>query len=227
MADFAAEFGVAPQTINKLLRNGTLAGMKRNGRMKLDWNTQKDLYYHLRKKSGQKVKPIGDPEHIQLPEDSEELSEVGDPAISNGEIRTIVDARFQLEKYKALKAKEEYELTAGNSITVEEVEQTWAELGTSLKKSIMALPARIGPLLAGETDPHKTKSMLKAELTKCLLDTVAKYRPSPASEGLKIDEDLEPENLNTPAEENPFEVKQKKKKRVVKKKKIKKKVARK
>lgn len=208
--EFAKRSGVKPQTVSYLIGKGRLATTVVNGRRMIDWKSQKTIYQRIRRGSG-RTEPTTENESSDPDESS-----VGS---AEGPINNIADARLQREKYAALKVKEEYQVLSGKSINLDEIEKEWANLGSALKKSLMSLPARIGPLLAGESNPHKTSLMLKREIIKCLKDTVGRYRASPESEPIEIEEDEPPvilkEKKKVPGKKKV--IKKSKKKKVVKK----------
>ena len=166
-AEFSRRVGLRPQSVGALTRNGKLEFVIKDGRKFINWGTQKNNFQKIIRTNGQ----------VMLDPVTEGSAPVAqESGRSKEKIKTIGEARFELEKYKAKKAKEEYLLLAGSSIKISEVKRAWEDLGANIKKAILSLPARIGPLLAGESDPHKTKIFLNKELIKCLQDTVDKFR---------------------------------------------------
>lgn len=145
----------------------------------VDWNSQRDIYQRIHNR-GERSNSIPDSGGTDNSKDTS--------GKNDGKINNIADARFELERYKAMKMKEEYLQTTGKLISLEEVEKAWVEVASALKKSLLSLPARIGPLLAGENNPHKATHMLKTELIQCLQDTVEKYQPSTETPPVIIDE---------------------------------------
>ena len=79
-------------------------------------------------------------------------------------ITDLHDARLESEIYKAKKSKLEYEKMQESVLDAEAVRKTWLGIAQNLKKSILGIPARIGPLAAAEKDPLKCTMLIMSEL---------------------------------------------------------------
>lgn len=82
------------------------------------------------------------------------------------------DIRLETERLKAQKAKFDFELLQGKYISFEEVLKEFKHIAETLKSSVLAIPNRIGALVAAETDEHVVQQMLIIELKKSLTGIV-------------------------------------------------------
>lgn len=71
-------------------------------------------------------------------------------------------------KERALKAESERKETEGRLLDADEVKRTAFERGKAVCESILHIPARLSPVLAGEIDPKKVEAILKTELKQAL-----------------------------------------------------------
>ncbi len=84
----------------------------------------------------------------------------------NPELAYDTMARSKMRKEAAMARKAELECAEreGKVIPKEDVEQLWKEVGINLQKSILSIPDRLAPVIAGEHDAHKVHRMLTDEL---------------------------------------------------------------
>lgn len=94
--------------------------------------------------------------------------------------RTEVDRRLQLEKYKveshkARAAKFETDIREGKLLLAEDVAKHDAEMGSRLKKKLLALPTELAVRVAAITSPAEVESLLRAEITDALNEFLDAY----------------------------------------------------
>lgn len=94
--------------------------------------------------------------------------------------RAEVDRRLQLEKYKveshkARAAKFETDIREGKLLLAEDVAKHDAEMGSRLKKKLLALPTELAVRVAAITSPAEVESLLRAEITDALNEFLDAY----------------------------------------------------
>lgn len=172
-AECARRLGVSATTITKGLKSGRFRVYKRKGKELLDYAECKLAYLHTAKHLSAKVKKQklknkinGGREKKSSPErDSPESNDVDG-------MFDLHDIRLQAERNKALKEKLLLEVALGKYLKYDTVKKEFCNIAENLKKSILAIPHRIGPLLAAESDAHKVVQMMIVELKRSLQGTV-------------------------------------------------------
>ena len=77
-------------------------------------------------------------------------------------------ARAKKEKYLAALRKLEYEQKSGQLISADEVEREYFNIARTVRDSLLNIPARIGAVLAAETNESKVFEILNEEITQAL-----------------------------------------------------------
>jgi len=95
----------------------------------------------------------------------------GDPRIVEG-VPSFARSRAIREAYNARLAKLEYEEKSGELVRVADVKSAWFGISRLLRDRILALPDRLAPLLAPETNQKAIREMLDAEL-RAVLESAA------------------------------------------------------
>ena len=81
---------------------------------------------------------------------------------------TLSECQRLHEKYKAALKQLEFDQKSGELLPADEVKAVAFEIGRSIRDQIMNIPPRLGPILAGESDPNKIVKMLNDEFRKAL-----------------------------------------------------------
>jgi hypothetical protein len=87
-----------------------------------------------------------------------------------GELRRIKpgtslhSAKAAKEVFLARRAKLKYLIEKGELVNINDLRDTWAELGITIQKSLLAIPDRTCQLMASETDPKKIHELLSKEI---------------------------------------------------------------
>ncbi len=81
---------------------------------------------------------------------------------------SLFEAQRYKEIFQALTKKLEYEKLDGSLLSREEVEKAAFESGRQIRDMLQAIPDRIAPLVAAETDLHACTQILKAEIRSIL-----------------------------------------------------------
>jgi hypothetical protein len=93
---------------------------------------------------------------------------------ANGDASRIVSSyaasRAAREAYLARLAKLEFEQRSGKLVDADQVRAQIFGLGRRLRDTLMGLPDRLAPVLAGETDPAVIHKILSEELAASLAE---------------------------------------------------------
>jgi len=112
----------------------------------------------------------------------EEVKRVQDAAIAEGSINedeidddgdelakiTGAAARAEKEYWLGQKAKIEYKRLKGEYIAVQDVEKQAFDTARAVRDAMLAIPPRISPILASETDQFKIQRVLLEEINQAL-----------------------------------------------------------
>jgi hypothetical protein len=85
---------------------------------------------------------------------------------------SLANAKKIQEKYKAQKAKLDYEKEAGTVIKTQLVRDEWARIAVQLRKSVLGIPDRVAPLVAAEDDARRCWALIDYECRLILEDLV-------------------------------------------------------
>jgi hypothetical protein len=159
---YAKHRKVTPEYIRRLIKSGKIPefALKRHGKRwlvdpeKADAALEKNLSY-VNRKNG--------------PNGSVLTSKIK-PELTELEKRDLTLAECQLlhQKYKAALAELEFKQRSGELLPADEIKAAAFEVGRSVRDSIMNIPPRLGPILAGESDPNRIVKMLNDEFRKAL-----------------------------------------------------------
>lgn len=94
---------------------------------------------------------------------------------------TFQTARALNEKYKALRAKTEYEQAIGKLCETEDVRMGAADVGTVLRMALEIMPDQMSPQLASITDEERVHAML-VEWVESVLEDISRRLDEIASE---------------------------------------------
>lgn len=88
-----------------------------------------------------------------------------------------VEMNFQLartlrEKYAALAAKVEYEEAIGLLVPKKDVDRQAFELARQAQQSLLAIPDRMAPVLAAESDQHQVHTLLTNEIHRAMAEVI-------------------------------------------------------
>ena len=93
---------------------------------------------------------------------------------TKGTPSNLVKARTAKTMMEANSAKIKYELLAGTLVKTDEVIEVAKQMARLTRESIMTLPDRLGPILAGETDFDEVHRILTEELNTALRNLALK-----------------------------------------------------
>lgn len=81
---------------------------------------------------------------------------------------TFAEARLLERRYKALRAKLDYEQQQGLLVPAADVQTQGRQIGALMRASLQTLPDRLSAELAAETDPRRAHALLAAEIDRAL-----------------------------------------------------------
>lgn len=81
---------------------------------------------------------------------------------------TLAECQRLHERYKAALKELEFNQKSGELLPADEVKAVAFEIGRSIRDQIMNIPPRLGPILAGESDPNRITKLLNDEFRKAL-----------------------------------------------------------
>jgi len=166
-AEFARRIGIHPVTVGQGVKTGRWKLYYVDGSKLIKYAEAKRAFTLTKKNymKGPIKKANGKtPKTLEISEDG--LSDVP---------HDLHDARLQNEKYKAMKTRLDFEVAQAKVISFQDVYDTWKDISENLKKSILAIADRIGPLAAAEMDNHSCTMLLRTELKRSLQGIVDKY----------------------------------------------------
>lgn len=164
-AELSRRLGVSPVSICNRVKTGRFKTVKIDGKALINYKDAKRIFLltmhgsknpKVKKSNGKKQAADLLSSDLDVPHD-------------------LVDARLTLEKYKALKAKLEYEENSKKLVRFDEIKKTWMDIAANLQKSVIGIADRIGPLVAAETDMHSCTLLLRTELKQALQGIVDKH----------------------------------------------------
>jgi hypothetical protein len=161
LSEYARHIGAAPSYVTKLKAQGRLVMRDESGRQVVDFELSDRLIRNTadlgRARNGANAAP-GRPPSAPLA-----------PVADGGRVDAIFrQAQAQERAFNAKMAELEYRKMAGELVPIDEVRGEVARLATALRESIMQLPARLGPVVAAESDAAKCIAAIEAELRQAL-----------------------------------------------------------
>jgi len=114
-------------------------------------------------------KPSDPPPQSEVSNDEElDDDDEADPEEGSARPPNIYISKAEKEHYLAKQAKLSYEIKAGKLVEVEKVRAEWAKIALTIRNSIMTIPDRLAPALAGQTDADKIHELLTQEFIQAL-----------------------------------------------------------
>jgi hypothetical protein len=83
--------------------------------------------------------------------------------------------RAERERWQALAAKRDYELSIGKLMQASEVEGAVAQAGTLFRRALERLPDTLAPQLAAATDEARVRAILAVEIEHALRDLAREF----------------------------------------------------
>lgn len=152
-SEYSRYRGVAIKTVKDWLAEGRLENCYKIGN-----NNRKKINWQLADQALEKT--AGDRDQDSSSGDKKS----GAPTLTNARTaKTAMEAKF---------AKVKYEMLIGNLIRSDKVEQVAKDMARLTRDSIMTLPDRLAPILAGETNIEIVHKVLTEELTLTLRNLV-------------------------------------------------------
>lgn len=167
---YAKHRGVTPEYIRVLIKKGKIpeTALKRVGKRWLVDQKKADValaetlsHVNRKTKTNRKIKTSG-PKPKTKTRKFKPLTEIKKRDL------TLAECQRLHQKYKAALAELEYKKKSGELLSADEVKSAAFEIGRSIRDQVMNVPARLGPILAGESDPNKIVKMLNDEFRKAL-----------------------------------------------------------
>lgn len=94
-------------------------------------------------------------------------SRLGSPGLYDTEAgRAYTQARLIIEHVRAKREKLEYEVEAGVLVSAEKVRADTFALARRTRDRVLAIPARLAPVLAAISDPAECERLFAAELSR-------------------------------------------------------------
>ena len=84
-------------------------------------------------------------------------------------------ARAMKERYLAMQAKRDYEVSIGKLIPVEEAAADVANVVTTLRAALETLPDTLAPVLLGETDEARMRNLMAEEVERALAEAARAF----------------------------------------------------
>lgn len=81
---------------------------------------------------------------------------------------TFAEARLLERRYKALRAKLDYEQQQGLLVPAADVQTQGRQIGALMRAALQTIPDRLSAELAAETDPRRAHALLAAEIDRAL-----------------------------------------------------------
>jgi len=162
ISEFAEAMGFQRDHIYRSVRNGRFPkdalrkNRKKRGRIEIHVDRGKlamdENFSHVNRK--------------RKPDTPEDIPDVSD--IDEGQ--SIAEAQRLKELYNAKLKKLDYEQRRAALIERAEVVKDATLVGILVKEKLLAVPGRLGAMLAAESDPFKAEQMLKIEINQLLED---------------------------------------------------------
>lgn len=108
-----------------------------------------------------------------FPDDSDAGDEVGLPAKELN--RRLILEKLKVERERAKAAKFETDIREGKLLLADDVSRHDAEVGSRLKKKLLALPTELAVRVAAVSSPAEVESLLRAEITEALNEFLDAY----------------------------------------------------
>lgn len=179
--EFAKAKGVTPAAVTCAIRSGRLSGavVTENGRELIDLELGMELWdRNTARNNNAKVGAADAPrpgpaQRRRTPPVAVAAPAAAPPmdqlrayieALPEDSIPDLNESRARREHYQAEKAKLEALQGRGELVPVAEVRAEAFSLGRSIRESIMAIPARLAPMLAGTADTRQCHHLLEQEL---------------------------------------------------------------
>ena len=169
-SEYAKHLGISQQRVSKMLKQGIISRgvveIKSGTRTVYDIDPKKaDVDYEenrsLMNRPDSKPKGARKPK-LTLPE----MEDAAQAAWTGGITRA--DAERINAQYNAALKKLTYEERTGKVIMASEVAKDAAHAGRLVKERLTAIPARIAPLVAIESDPFQCEQVMKKEINQIL-----------------------------------------------------------
>ena len=162
-SELARRLGVSPNTINKGQKTGRFKAYIKDGKKLFNYRDCKRVYLETKTRSGT-------PKKTAVKKVNGKKAEGLDVSLppESGAPHDLHDARLKFEKYKSMKEQLNFEVMQKKYIKTEDVSKLLATLAQNIKKSVLSIPDRVGPIIAGETDPHKVRQIMIVEFKNSL-----------------------------------------------------------
>ena len=173
---YALRRGVSHKAVQKAIASGRLQGALRPGK-KLDAEAADRAWAANTDVTKPRNSVSGDPKHRRAPgapaspaRSRGSRPDVGEPTDAGLGVtdRGYTAARAMREAFAAKTAKLEYERLSGKLVEVDEVRRGAFEVGRRVRDSVLSIPDRIAPILAGLTDVNEIHRALTKELREAL-----------------------------------------------------------
>jgi len=174
--EFAALVGVSPAYVCKLVKQGRLpVTTGADGKAKLDPAAARAAYEALRDPGRVAANALGAGAAVAEPAPAAEALPASDPADA-GRAKpdggrgggAYMDHRSERERLEVERRRIDLEERAGGLVKRADVAQVAGETARGLRDALLALPGKLGPLFALETDEHVIARRLALELSEAL-----------------------------------------------------------
>lgn len=157
------ESGVSKVTLKKAIASGRIKGKKDDETGYWEFDLEESIAALRATSTAHRLpaaKELGE-------KDGEDSLEGGDDS-PDGKPKNIAEARLQFETYRAKSEELDYRKKAGELILVEDVKREFEDIAIRTQKGVLAIVARISPIVAAETDEFKISALITAELKSSL-----------------------------------------------------------
>lgn len=177
---FAKLLNVAYNTVTYAIEKGRIRTTPVEGRDMVEVIPQRAAFYATKKKA---INP----------------TVMGEGKDNHGVLMSIADANLRKAVYQSKTMEMEYWTRMEQLIPMTRINTIWRGIAKDLQKSIMSIPARVGPLMAGIKDPHEATQTLKHELIRALTEISEKGLQHDLSGYQGGDEDANSDNAEMAA----------------------------
>lgn len=201
-SEFGRKLGISPTAVFNAVKRGRITAIKERGKVLIEFNSQRLAFLNtsqmnhsvaaenkIRRKKLKYLKDIEEKikQNKKVTEKEKKQLEESADLLGNLGLSNMHDVKLRLEIAKAKRAEIELAEAEGKVIDYEKVRNIIRNIAVNLQKSIMAIPARIGPLAAAERDQTKCTLMIGDELRRSLRAMAVAFRKV----GEKVGDDVQ------------------------------------
>ncbi|VAX09335.1 hypothetical protein MNBD_GAMMA25-181 [hydrothermal vent metagenome] len=89
---------------------------------------------------------------------------------TSSETGTLEEERIRLTKEQADKTAIENAKLRGELVPLDDMGTAWLAMTSAFRASMLSIPGKLAPILAAETDRHRVRQILEAEIEEALAE---------------------------------------------------------